>query len=302
MLILLFVFHYFVSAHENYALFPSKNSPRLTLLDCCQEGHDKELKTKIKKLLAREINLLDEHSDKTPLMEACDSHHPRSFACANLLLKSGKCDINQKNSVGHTALHYLLRNMQGDKLVRTFKRYGADALIKTPEGFGTIHFAAENKNPKVLNEFLEHFRYQVRLGDMINDVPQRGVSPLYSATLNSNLSGVKQLILMNADLEKVSQTCDLTPVMIASKSDVLLHLIAEGAALTKQSKSGNCGLKNILYTNPLLICNVPFRKKNGLTCKMGISALFVAQLCYMMTRIHPVNNQPNQDTCEWLEQ
>lgn len=301
MLIILSIFHYFLAAHENFELFPSKISPKLSLLDCCRDGHDKELKTKIKKLIPREINLLDEQTDKTPLMEACDSHNPRSFACANLLLKSGKCDINQKNSVGHTALHYLLRNIQGDKLVRTFKRYGADALIKTDDGFGSIHYAAENKNPKVLNEFLEHFRYQVRLGNMVNDVPQTGVTPLYSATLNSNLSGVRQLILMNADLEKISPTCDLTPVMIASKSDVLLHLISEGASLTKQSKSGNCGLKNILCTNPLLMCNVPFRKKNGLTCQMGISALFVAQLCYMMTKIHPANNQANQDTCEWNE-
>jgi ankyrin repeat protein len=301
MLIFLFI-QSLILASENFQFFPSAKKSNLSLVECCKEGHDKELKTKIKKLLPRDINLLDEHTDKTPLMEACDSHHPRSLACANLLLKSGKCDINQKNNVGHTALHYLLRSMQGDKLVRTFKRYGADALIKTDDGFGTIHYAAENKNPKVLNEFLEHFRYQVRLGNMINDVPQTGVTPLYSATLNSNLSGVKQLILINADLEKVSPTCDLTPVMIASKSDVLLHLIAEGAALTKQSKSGNSGLKNIFCTNPLLICNVPFRKKNGLTCQMGISALFVAQLCYMMTKMHPANNQPNQDTCEWLDQ
>ena len=116
------------------------------------------------------------------------------------------------------------------------------------------------------------------------------------------MTRVEQQIFINANLEKFAATCDLTPVMIASKIDFLLHLMDECTDLTKQSKSGNCGLKNILYTNPLLICNVPFRKKNGLTCKMGISALFVAQLCYMMTRIHPVNNQPNQDTCEWLEQ
>ncbi len=116
------------------------------------------------------------------------------------------------------------------------------------------------------------------------------------------MTRVEQQIFINANLEKFAATCDLTPVMIASKSDVLLHLISEGASLTKQSKTGNSGLKNILYTNPLLFCNVPFRKKNGLTCQMGISALFVAQLCYMMTTIHPGNNQANQDTCEWLEQ
>jgi hypothetical protein len=88
--------------------------------------------------------------------------------------------------------------------------------------------------------------------------------------------------------------------MIASKINFLLHLISEGAALTKQPNLGNCGLKNSLCTNSLLICNAPFRKKNGLTCKMGISDLFVAQLCYMLTKMHPVNNQSNQDTCEWL--
>ena len=66
------------------------------------------------------------------------------------------------------------------------------------------------------------------------------------------MNRVEQLILLNADLEKVSPTCDLTPVMIASKSNVLLHLIYEGAVLTKQSNSGNYGLKNFLYTNTLL--------------------------------------------------
>lgn len=292
------LFYQFTSfASENLELFPKRLKPNYTLVDCCRYGQDKTLKTKLSKLLTKEINQLDDHTDKTPLMEACDSHHPRSFACANLLLKTGKCDINKKNSAGHTALHYLLRNSQGDKLLRTFKIYGADSLIKTNDDFATIHYAAENKNPDILNSFLDHFRYQVNLVDMVNDVPNTGVSPLYSATLNSNITGIKRLIHMNADLEKVSPSCDLTPVMIASNSEVLAQLIYAGANLTKQSDLGNSGLKNIIFTNPLLLGNVPFRKKNGLTSQMGISLFFLAQLYYILSSVHPANYPTNQDSC-----
>ena len=268
-----------LSSEENKSLIMSEslNIKDLSLHDYCRLGLDKELKEKIKQYSKVEIDSLDKAYDQTALMACCQSSNPRSFACANILLKSGKCDINKQDQQGFTALLYLLQNRNGSKLLHTFKKKEVNPILETKEGFSTLHYAASNSNPEILLNFLKFFSYEVKAANLVNKLPNNtdhpdhtgntdhvshGGTALYYATQNHNHAGIKKLIDFNADPNLAVTASGYTPLMVANDSKSMKELILAGASLTQRSLDGHSGLKQVARVNPLLLPLVAFNKNN----------------------------------------
>jgi len=259
-----------LSSEKNKSLSIGKslNIKDLSLHDYCRLGLDKELKEKIKQYSKANINSLDKAYDQTALMACCQSINPRSFACANILLKSGKCDINKQDQQGFTALLYLLQNRNGSKLLHTFKKKEVNPILETKEGFSALHYAASNSNPEILLNFLKFFSYEVKAANLVNKLPNHTdhvsheVTALYYATQNHNHAGIKKLIDFNADPNLASTSSGYTPLMVANDSKSMKELILAGASLTQKSLDGHSGLKQVAIVNPLLLPLVAFNKNN----------------------------------------
>ena len=259
-----------LSSEENKSLSIGKslNIKDLSLHDYCRLGLDKELKEKIKQYSKVEIDSLDKTYDQTALMACCQSINPRSFACANILLKSGKCNINKQDQQGFTALLYLLQNRNGSKLLHTFKKKEVNPILETQEGFSALHYAASNSNPEILLNFLKFFSYEVKAANLVNKLPNHTDhvshegTALYYATQNHNHAGIKKLIDFNADPNLASTSSGYTPLMVANDSKSMKELILAGASLTQKSLDGHSGLKQVATVNPLLLPLVAFNKNN----------------------------------------
>jgi ankyrin repeat protein len=265
-----------LSSEENKSLSIGKslNIKDLSLHDYCRLGLDKELKRKIKQYSKADIDSLDKAYDQTALMACCQSSNPRSFACANILLKSGKCDINKQDQQGFTALLYLLQNRNGSKLLHTFKKKEVNPILETKEGFSALHYAASNSNPEILLNFLKFFSYEVKAANLVNKLPNHtdhtghtdhvshGGTALYYATQKHNHAGIKKLIDFNADPNLASTSSGYTPLMVANDSKSIKELILASASLTQKSLDGHSGLKQVATVNPLLLPLVAFNKNN----------------------------------------
>ena len=87
--------------------------------------------------------------DETPFLGAIKWSH---FAAAERLLRHG-ADVNFQNSMGMTALHFLLKKNSDRKHVEMLVRHGADPTLANAEGIRPLDMVAKQRDTTLFELF-----------------------------------------------------------------------------------------------------------------------------------------------------
>jgi len=147
------------------------------------------------------------------------------------LLKHG-ADVNAKNSMGETPLHWAAANANPDT-AKLLLEHGADVNAKDNMGWTPFHRAAANANPDNAKLLLEH-------GADVNAKANSGETPLYQTAFYANPDMAKLLLEHGADVNAKTNSGETLFHRAAANAnpDMAKLLLEHGADVNATTNSG----------------------------------------------------------------
>ena len=194
--------------------------PKLKALIAAVRGQDSAA---MKKLLRDEPELVKgrDHSDSSPL------HHAAGFGdieTIKLLLDNG-ADVNAKNRLDGTPLHWAVRS---DEKTRLLLKHGAEINSKTQDGSTPLYLASRRRDShSVLRLLLDK-------GADPNIATMNGRTPLMAAARDGDVAAMKLLLGNKADATALSGSGAGTLIDAARSRNIeAVHLLIEKGADVK---------------------------------------------------------------------
>ncbi len=181
--------------------------------------------------------------------------------------------IKHQDKSGHCPLHYALENNQDDILMSMISAIRSKIVnLKNKDGWNYLHISAKSGNWKALNVLLETPASSI----MINEVDNKGLTPLHYAAINGQLRCIELLLSHGAMIHKCY--AGYTPFLTAVKNGYreCAEVLFRSHPFQREwtDDSGNTGLQLSLYSgsecpsvlNLCLDLNIPInRNENGET-------------------------------------
>ncbi len=139
------------------------------------------------------------------------SKYARTTHLIDVILETGKFDINAADNYGRTPLHYAIMGTNSDINARHLIRKGADPTIANREGNTPFHLAAfRGKEIETIKLILENERVDINSRDF------SGMTALHYAIWASNVITVRYLLKKGAD-----------PNAVKKNGATLFHLVVQ---------------------------------------------------------------------------
>ena len=219
--------------------------PKLKALIAAVRGQDSDA---VKKFLREDPELAKgkDHSDSTPL------HHAAGFGdieTIKLLLDNG-ADVNAKNRLDGTPLHWAVRS---DEKTRLLLKHGAEINSKTQDGSTPLYLASRRRDShSVLRLLLDK-------GADPNIATMNGRTPLMAAARDGDLPAMKLLLAKKADATALSgsgagtlidaarsRNLEAVHLLIEKGADVKAHTKRKQTALAMAVQQGAEDIVNVL--------------------------------------------------------
>ncbi|MDR1924354.1 MAG: ankyrin repeat domain-containing protein [Planctomycetaceae bacterium] len=165
-------------------------------------------------------------------------------------INSNPKSVHEKDTKGHTLLHWATKNSHNADIIRYLLKKGAFLYINTKveNGSTPLHWAAfYNPNVDIIQCLIEN-------GASVNVKSNGGSTPLHLAAKNNPNVGIIQCLIKNGASVNVKSNDGYTPLHLAAKNnpnvDIIKCLLANGADINA---------KNIHDNTPhiLAVCNNP---------------------------------------------
>lgn len=160
-------------------------------VDAVEEQKDDPLKLLVVRCATCRHVFVDAARGITPCMVA--AARPSATLTINLLYRL-KCDLDQQDSAGRSAMHIAAR-YDSHRVVRVLAQLDGDVEICDKYGKQPIHYAAEMGNDTVLQTLF-------RLGACLNDQTHNGRTCVALAAQNGRVSTIKLLFELGADIDE----------------------------------------------------------------------------------------------------
>ena len=212
--------------------------------------------------------------------------------------------INEKNSDGLTALHYIA--YKGNvELAKILIEYDASVDCLTKLGKNVVHLSSEGNEPSMMIYFLNNHGLDVYTGD------ENGSSPLHWACYSGAEESVNFLIGLNCNINAVDKE-KLTPLHLATlynRENIVIKLLQNGADKSLKNSKGELpidiarkknfhSIVNILEDkdyNPLYSLDPPltYIKPNNIYKKFIIVMIVVPEILIILMILPYLENIVN---------
>jgi ankyrin repeat protein len=146
------------------------------------------------------------------------SRYAKTTDLIDVILETGKFDINGGDSTGHTSLHYAIMGTRWEINVRHLIRKGADPNIANKKGYTPLHYVAFHaKRMEITSLFLEKEQVDIiHHSEHYHSTFTEGVTGLYSALSFKPVEIARCLMENGADPTIRGSNDGLTPFHLAS--------------------------------------------------------------------------------------